>query len=397
MGSPNEAALSHGATARPYKHYSRPIFVLALTSLLFTHIYLASFFCRTRAEPPPFMAQPLDDDAAVAGMVSKHPPSLVPPRLLAPVPLDVVPTAANGRRLVFIGDIHGMIAELDRLLADIAFNPATDHLVACGDMVNKGTDSPAVIARLMQLGASAVRGNHEEHVLNAWVQDKARGKADVNQDEDDDENEDLDAESRRWKEDRKHRKTARSLSDKQLRWLAALPVIHTFDPLPIYAVHGGLVPGVNLHHQQPWAVMNMRTLLLPRKHKQKHTRDESLPSDSSSSTSEQDRRDDDDEWADESAPEVDYSAAVPIDGRDGVKWTKAWNTYQKHLSKHKRRTVVYGHDAKRGYRKGKYTFGLDSNCVGGGSLTALVVEATKHSFKHTTVQVECKTKIKMEE
>ncbi|KAI9163224.1 Bis(5'-nucleosyl)-tetraphosphatase, symmetrical [Paramyrothecium foliicola] len=315
-----------------------------------------------------------DDAFDVAARV-KHPPSLVKPRLIGAVPLELVPTKENKRRLVFVGDIHGMINELDELLEKIGFDVARDHLVALGDMVNKGTNTSAVIDRLMHLGASAVRGNHEEHVLNAWVEEKAGSS---------------------WfrpKEPAKHRDTARSLREEQLDWLSKLPIILTTDPLPIYAVHGGLVPGVQLQHQQPWAVMNMRTLLMPPK-KKHGKRDDDAASDESPLEKASDDADSqtDEEDRDENAPHIDYSSAVPIEGRDGIKWTKAWNTHQKRLFKIRRRTVMYGHDAKRGYKEGKYTFGLDSNCVGGGALTALVVEATKDSFKHKTIQVPCKTR-----
>ena len=40
-----------------------------------------------------------------------------------------------------------------------------------------------------------------------------------------------------------------------------------------------------------------------------------------------------------------------------------------------RTTVIYGHDAKRGLQVHKYTKGLDSACVRGGKLTALVISA----------------------
>lgn len=41
-------------------------------------------------------------------------------------------------------------------------------------------------------------------------------------------------------------------------------------------------------------------------------------------------------------------------------------------------TVVYGHDAKSGLSLKEYTKGLDSGCVKGGKLTALVVSDGGH-------------------
>lgn len=50
-------------------------------------------------------------------------------------------------------------------------------------------------------------------------------------------------------------------------------------------------------------------------------------------------------------------------------------------------TVIYGHDASSGLNIKKYTKGLDSGCVQGGKLTALVVE---DGGKQSILQVKCK-------
>lgn len=50
-------------------------------------------------------------------------------------------------------------------------------------------------------------------------------------------------------------------------------------------------------------------------------------------------------------------------------------------------TVIYGHDAKTGLAIRPYTKGLDSNCVKGGKLSALVVEG---GGEQTLVQVKCR-------
>jgi hypothetical protein len=50
-------------------------------------------------------------------------------------------------------------------------------------------------------------------------------------------------------------------------------------------------------------------------------------------------------------------------------------------------TVIYGHDAKTGLKIRTYTKGLDSGCVKGGKLTALVIE---DGGKQSLVQVNCK-------
>lgn len=72
------------------------------------------------------------------------------------------------RRFIFIGDVHGQRKPLDELLDKIDFEVGNDHLVLVGDLINKGPDSAGVVQLAMELGASAVRGNHEDRVLVAY-------------------------------------------------------------------------------------------------------------------------------------------------------------------------------------------------------------------------------------
>lgn len=73
-------------------------------------------------------------------------------------------------RTIAIGDIHGCLAALDRVLA--AIEPlASDTLIVLGDYVDRGPDSRGVIARLRQLAERCrlvvLTGNHEEMLLAA--------------------------------------------------------------------------------------------------------------------------------------------------------------------------------------------------------------------------------------
>src|SRR5450432_3478913 len=85
---------------------------------------------------------------------------------------SLVPTSGKHRdrnsRLVIVGDVHGMKNELVRLLDKVEFDKKTDHLILAGDMISKGPDSKGVLDLIMKLGATAVRGNHEDRILLAY-------------------------------------------------------------------------------------------------------------------------------------------------------------------------------------------------------------------------------------
>jgi serine/threonine protein phosphatase 1 len=82
----------------------------------------------------------------------------------------------DGVRVYAIGDIHGRLDLLERLLGmidedDDARGAARTELIFLGDLVDRGPDSVGVIERLMALsGTGRVRylmGNHEEVFLRA--------------------------------------------------------------------------------------------------------------------------------------------------------------------------------------------------------------------------------------
>jgi len=71
----------------------------------------------------------------------------------------------DNKRLIFIGDVHGMLYELEELLNKLKYNKESDHLIFVGDLVAKGSHSLEVVRHVHDLGASCVRGNHDDKVL----------------------------------------------------------------------------------------------------------------------------------------------------------------------------------------------------------------------------------------
>jgi len=68
-------------------------------------------------------------------------------------------------RLAVIGDIHGNLAALEAVLAELT-QLAPDQLVVSGDVVDGGPDSALCWERVKSLGCPILRGNHERYVFD---------------------------------------------------------------------------------------------------------------------------------------------------------------------------------------------------------------------------------------
>ncbi|CAG7915959.1 unnamed protein product [Penicillium olsonii] len=275
----------------------------------------------------------------------------------------------NGHgRLVIVGDVHGMRGSLEALLEKVSFNKENgDHLILVGDLVNKGPDSPGVIDLAMKLGASAVRGNHDNAVLNAAREIQAAKentspvgglgivdspkKSEASPPVHTVHNPDVPEKATSPKYD-----TARALSKMQMDWIAALPLVlriklphHASSSLgdQLVVVHAGLAPGVPLEDQDPHAVMHMRSLVRA----------------------------------------GDEASISPTEAPGDESWVREWDQYQEGLAS--KSTVVFGHDAKRRLQLGKYAIGLDSGCLYGNQLSAAVIKISDGVITHDVISVEC--------
>jgi len=122
-----------------------------------------------------------------------------------------------------IGDIQGCYDELQQLLEKIRFDPALDTLWFCGDLVNRGGQSLAVLRLVHSFGECAVTvlGNHDLSLLAVAERDESdQGK--------------VNPELREvlFAPDR----------DRLLDWLRARPLLHTDQDLKFMLVHAGLAP-----------------------------------------------------------------------------------------------------------------------------------------------------------
>ena len=219
-------------------------------------------------------------------------------------------------RRIFIGDLHGCLAEFEDLLETLRFDPAADELYPVGDLVNRGPDSVGCVRLANQLGARPVLGNHDVHLLRQAGDESVRGG----------------------------RSTLREFEEapdgqELLAWLAAQPLCRNFDD--VIQIHAGIHP----HWERPGDVLEGKGILDP--------------------------TDDDVEFAvrarycDARGARPDHDWPPP--GEPFQPWDAFWRERAGEP-----RTVVFGHWARRGAVHEERTRGLDTGCLYGGELTAWI-------------------------
>lgn len=77
----------------------------------------------------------------------------------------------NGEKIFIVGDVHGCLEMLKRLIEKIEWNPSDDRLIFIGDYIDRGNDSKGVVDFILELkrDSSLVQcliGNHEQMFLD---------------------------------------------------------------------------------------------------------------------------------------------------------------------------------------------------------------------------------------
>jgi bis(5'-nucleosyl)-tetraphosphatase (symmetrical) len=132
-----------------------------------------------------------------------------------------------------IGDLQGCLEPLKRLLDRLRFDPTSDRLWFCGDLVNRGPDSLDALRFVRGLGETAltVLGNHDLHLLAlAW--DPARSPR---------------------SKDTLDGVLAAPDREELLEWLRRRPLLHHDATLGWTLVHAGLPPQWGLAEAQATA------------------------------------------------------------------------------------------------------------------------------------------------
>lgn len=134
-------------------------------------------------------------------------------------------------RKIYVGDIHGCLDEF-RDLVNLVGPVEGDEVICLGDFLDKGPNGPGCVRFARESGFSAVIGNHEEKHIRLWNHRQRR------------------------REDPRYiipmgvsgalRLENQGLDPEDVAWLDSLPYTHTTEVgsgLPWVAVHGGFMPG----------------------------------------------------------------------------------------------------------------------------------------------------------
>ncbi|TFK40392.1 Metallo-dependent phosphatase-like protein [Crucibulum laeve] len=351
------------------------------------------------------------------------------------------------RRVIVVGDIHGMIRPFQTLLEHISYTPTSDVLIHVGDFITKGPHkgSMSTLQFMTTHNITGVRGNHDQKVIEwrgwlDWIQTLPGGRSW------------LASTYRRWKaaerrgeklahwvkgeRRRSHGqaeakwwalvpvnwvlfsdqyKIATELSQEQMRYLLALPLKLYIPSAHTFIVHAGLLPSdpryPYWHGRQPLATV-------PRKLDGEMGVEEHGDEGEVNATVHYMRTIQEVALLTQVPQNTDPWVTLNMRGligdkvtrsKKGKPWSQVWKhdmshcagfDYEKIIStktgKHSLpcypSTVIYGHAAMRGLDIKRWTLGLDSGCVYKRELTALVIgpKTRESSFSNTFDNEEVK-------
>lgn len=236
------------------------------------------------------------------------------------------------KRTIVVGDIHGCLDEFRALVERVGYRQGEDRLICAGDLVDRGPDSAGVVRYAMSIGAEAIQGNHDAkllrrrgHILKSTVNPRYRNPMFPDADQE---------------------QTISQLSDIDIAWLSELPYYIELPEYNTLVVHAGLTPGKSVGEQSK-EILTMVRYIDPGDHKM--------------------------------LPLVSPGFRQPP---GSVFWAELWDGKQDVIFGH----TVVGRDWIQGWKSvgGAVCFGIDTGCVFGGRLTAMIFDGEDR----TVVQIQ---------
>lgn len=227
-------------------------------------------------------------------------------------------------RTIVYGDIHGCLDELTILRSEL--NVKDDDLeISVGDVLDRGPHSNEALRYLREEGIELILGNHEEKYLRYKMhEDIAKKTGKTN--------------PMLFNEEKKA--IYENLCKDDFEYLASAPYFKKIDKLTV--VHAGLTNEVDLEN------LDKKTKNMLIRLRQVDTNQKML--------------------------------AIGQEGFGSQYWSEVYDGSHG--------IVVYGHEVMNKVKMDKYSFGIDTGCVYGGKLTALIIEDTKEPmYSYDIVQV----------
>lgn len=208
---------------------------------------------------------------------------------------------SNAGRLIVIGDVHGCISELEKLIKKVRLQKS-DQVLFLGDLINRGPDSKAVIRLAKALNANSLVGNHEYRLLQFYHNLDTLGLKPY------------------------ELSTMKTLTAEDWNYLASMVLWLEHPMSNTVFVHGGFLPGIPWRRQSASVVTQVQLV---------------------DKTGNPRRR-------------GEYSR--------GKFWADLWKQEP---------FVVYGHTPRPKVYRTTQSIGIDTGCVWGGRLTALILPDKK--------------------
>ncbi|KAJ7285014.1 calcineurin-like phosphoesterase [Mycena rebaudengoi] len=337
----------------------------------------------------------------------------------------------DDKRLIIVGDVHGMHEPFQTLLTKLSYDPSSDVLLHVGDIVAKGPHdgSLAVLSFMASNNITGVRGNHDQKVIEwrgwlewiqglrggaAWLHDlhaqwleaEARGADDPEAWAAHLMRKDKAKANRRWwarvpagwKVLSDHYRIAHAMAPAEYAYMLALPLVLHAPAAHTYLAHAGLLASDPRyqpdHRRQPLArVPRLPAGVTYDAARPNATRDLLRGLQEAAVLAEVPQNND--PWVTLNMRGVldDHSVTRK---KDGEPWSDVWNRdlslcagFDQHMHRARRSkntlpcypsTVIYGHSASRGLDVKRWSIGLDSGCVYEKRFSSLVLKPSSKSF-----------------
>jgi len=258
-----------------------------------------------------------------------------------------------------IGDIQGCALSFEELLEKIDFDPDTDRVWVCGDIVNRGPDSLQALRLVKQLGSSAITvlGNHDLHLLSVSEKIRRSRAGDTVKPI-------LKAPDR----------------DELLHWLRHQPLVHADKEIKTMMVHAGVYPGWSRKQVQKYAG-EVQVVLQGKDYREllKNMYGRKPVKWSESLTGWERYR-----FIINSLTRMRYcdkkaNLNFTQKGRPGSQPKRLYPWYEHPEMKCQSWRIVFGHWSSLGYFQNRQLISLDSGCVWGGKLTAVRFDLAAHA------------------